>query len=470
MSAGVLALDGASLSYEATGEGPAVVLVHGFALDRRMWDPQLDELAARFRVVRYDCRGFGASGPFDPGVPYTHAGDLVALLDHLGIGVAVLAGLSFGGQVALQAALLAPDRVRGLVLLDSVLDGMPWDPQSWAGLKTVDRQVRDGGVTAGRQAWLAHPLFAAAREHPELTAQLTGMVDQYPGQHWLGLDPHQASGRPVIDALAEVTAPTLVVAGEWDVPGFLDMAGVLAARIPGARATRVPGAGHMVNMEQPAIVNDLLVRFISGLPGGEPGHGLTEAIARGRRHRAAGELDAAAAVFTGAHERLPAQARPLVERGAIRILQRRYDESRADYVAARRLEPGYPGLDSYVAELDLYTGRPAEALALSERAAAREPGDLMHQINIAHAHLLLGDTGQALRAYRRLAHQVHPGKKRTGGDLAQQDLRLLAGAGIGIPGLATARELLEASAGGPPGGTVPLSDPSGTVRGGRDPH
>jgi pimeloyl-ACP methyl ester carboxylesterase len=449
MSSGVLALDGASLRYEVSGEGPAVVLVHGFALDLRMWDAQLDELAARFRVVRYDCRGFGGSGAFDPAVPYTHAGDLVALLDHLRIGVAVLAGLSFGGQVALQAALLAPERVRGLVLLDSVLDGVPWDPESRAGLKTVDSEVRDGGVAAGRRAWLAHPLFATAREHPDLTAQLTGMVDRYPGQHWLGLDPHQASERPVTDALAELAVPTLVVAGERDVPGFLDMAEVLATRIPGARATRVPGAGHMVSMEQPAIVNDLLIGFISGLPDGEPGRGLEpaqgleEAIAEGRRHRAAGELDAALAVFTDAHERFPAPARPLVERGAILILQLRYEASRADYDAARRLEPGYPGLDSYVAELDLYTGRPAEALALSEQAAAREPGDLMHQINIAHAHLLLGHTGQALQAYRQLAHRVHPSKKRTGSDLALQDLRLLGGAGIEMPGLAAARELLE---------------------------
>jgi tetratricopeptide (TPR) repeat protein len=175
------------------------------------------------------------------------------------------------------------------------------------------------------------------------------------------------------------------------------------------------------------------------------GPALGEAITRGRRHRAAGELDAAAAVFTGAHERFPGQARPLVERGAILILQGRYAQSRADYEAARRLEPGYPGLDSYVAELDLYTGRAAEALALSEQAAVREPGDLMHRINIAHAHLLLGHTARALQAYRQVAHRIHPGKNRTGSDLARQDLRLLAGAGIEIPGLAAARELLEAA-------------------------
>jgi nitrilase len=194
---GVLERPGARLVYEVAGDGPAVVLIHGFGLDMRMWDPQIGPLAARFRVVRYDCRGFGASGPFDPGVPYTHAGDLVALLDHLGIGDAVLAGLSFGGRVALQAALAAPDRVRGLALLDAVLDGVPWDPESARALDEVTRRVQAGGVRAGREAWLAHPLFAAARERPDLAAALAAMVAGYPGQHWLGQDPHRETRRPI---------------------------------------------------------------------------------------------------------------------------------------------------------------------------------------------------------------------------------------------------------------------------------
>ena len=174
-------------------------------------------------------------------------------------------------------------------------------------------------------------------------------------------------------------------------------------------------------------------------------HELDTAIARGRGHRAAGELDAAVKVFTDAHERFPAQARPLVERGAILILQHRYERSRADYASARRLDPQYPGLDSYVAELDLYTGRGAQALALSEQAAAREPGNLMHQINIAHAHLLLGHTGAALEAYRQLAPRFHERKQRFGSDLALQDLRLLVEAGVDVPDLAAAREVLRAA-------------------------
>jgi 3-oxoadipate enol-lactonase len=262
---GVLALPGARLAYQVTGAGPAVVLVHGFGLDMRMWDPQARQLAARFRVVRFDCRGFGASGPFDPAVSYTHAGDLLALLDHLQIAHAALVGLSFGGRVVLQAALTAPDRVAGLALLDAVLDGVPWDTESAAAADLAARQARKLGLLAGRAAWLAHPLFDAARRSPRLAGELAQMVAGYPGQHWTGEDPHgQAEPQP-IEVLDQLTMPTLVLAGEDDVPCFREMSAVLARGIPGARSHVVPAAGHMINMEQPEAVSALLVRFLAGL-------------------------------------------------------------------------------------------------------------------------------------------------------------------------------------------------------------
>jgi 3-oxoadipate enol-lactonase len=262
----VLSVPGARLAYEVTGDGPAVVLVHGFGLDMRMWDPQAAHLAPRFRVLRYDCRGFGASGPFDPATPYTHAGDLLALLDHCGIGQAVLAGLSFGGRVVLQAALAAPGRVAGLVLLDAVLDGVPWDPGSAAGLEEAARQARAHGLLAGRAAWLAHPLFAAARQRPDLAGLLAQMVAGYPGQHWTGDDPHRTTGTPLIDALPDLAVPSLVVVGDRDVPCFREMSAVLARRLPGARQEVIAAAGHMVNLEQPAAVNALLGGFLNQLP------------------------------------------------------------------------------------------------------------------------------------------------------------------------------------------------------------
>jgi 3-oxoadipate enol-lactonase len=273
----VLGLPGARLAYQVTGDGPAVVLVHGFGLDMRMWDQQAEHLAARHQVIRYDCRGFGSSGPFDPAAPYSHAGDLLALLDHLSVGQAVLAGLSFGGRVVLQAALAVPERVRGLVLMDAVLDGVPWDRQSQAAIDLARDMAQTRGLAVGRSAWLAHPLFALARNQPEISERLAAMVAGYPGQHWIAHDPHEQALHQPVDVLDELAVPVLVMVGEHDVPGFREMSAVLARRIPGARYHVVPGAGHMINMEQPAVVNELLARFLDEISPPTPRPGPREA-------------------------------------------------------------------------------------------------------------------------------------------------------------------------------------------------
>jgi len=271
-SEGWLDRPGARLRYETAGpaDGPVVVLLHGFGLDRRMWEPQAG-LAEQFLLVTYDLRGFGASAPMDPAVPYTHAEDLFALLDQLGVGAAALVGLSFGGLVAVQAAAQSPDRVRALVLMDTLLPGVRFDPECRAGFAEVDRQVTAGGVAAGQEAWLGHPLFAGVRRDPDLAARLAVMVSDYPGQHWLGQDPETASPRPPAEVLGGLTMPALVLAGEQDMPCFLEMTGILARDIPGAEHTLVPGAGHMVSMERPAEVNALLTGFLTKATNGGVG-------------------------------------------------------------------------------------------------------------------------------------------------------------------------------------------------------
>jgi tetratricopeptide (TPR) repeat protein len=155
----------------------------------------------------------------------------------------------------------------------------------------------------------------------------------------------------------------------------------------------------------------------------------------GRCHRLLGRLDDAVAAFGRAHDLRPGEARPLCERGAIRILQHRWAESLADYEAAAALDPAYPGLRSYFAELYLFTGRAAEALEISRQAVADEPDNLMNRINIGHAHLLLGQLDEARRDYRAVAEEVHPLKRRTGAELVREDWRLMRAAGIDVPAL-----------------------------------
>jgi 3-oxoadipate enol-lactonase len=252
----ILQVPGGELYYEVEGGGVPVVLVHGFALDTRMWDDQMPALADLARVVRYDARGFGRSER-DTETPYSHAGDLWRLLDHLEIEEAVLVGMSMGGRSVVEATLAEPRRVLALVLLDALLDGVPWDPDSKRGMDAIREGLRSGGLENAKAAWLRHGFFAPAQREPDVARCLAEMVGDYSGVNWTSADPHEPHPNS-IELLATIAVPTTVVVAELDVPCFLEMSDVLADRIPGARKVTVPGVGHMVNMEDPETVNALL--------------------------------------------------------------------------------------------------------------------------------------------------------------------------------------------------------------------
>jgi 3-oxoadipate enol-lactonase len=263
-----LQLPGSELYYEVEGDGIPVVLVHGHALDTRMWDDQVPALADVATVVRYDARGFGRSTR-DPETPYSHADDLWCLADHLGIESAVLVGLSMGGRTVVEATLAAPERVRALVLLDALLDGVRWDPDSKRGMDAIGEGLRAGGLEAARAALLRHGFFVPALRDPDVARRLTEIIGDYSGEAWTSPDPHLPHP-PSIELLGTITAPTTVVVGELDVPCFREMSEVLADRIPGARLVTAPDAGHMVNMEAPETVNALLreiVLYVMNHPG-----------------------------------------------------------------------------------------------------------------------------------------------------------------------------------------------------------
>jgi 3-oxoadipate enol-lactonase len=264
----ILQLPGAQLYYEVTGSGAAVVLVHGLALDTRMWDDQVPALSEVATVVRYDARGFGRSVRDSSDATYTHAEDLWLLLDHLQIDSAVLVGLSMGGRIVLEATVAAPERVRSLVLLDAVVDDVAWDDESTRGMQAIDEGLRSGGLVAAKEAWLRHGFFDPARRSPEVTARLGVMAADYTGIHWTDPDPH-GPHPDILAALPTIHLPTTVVVGELDVPCFHEMADVLATSIPGARLVVIEDAGHMVNMEAPEAVTVVLREVLAQADGAD---------------------------------------------------------------------------------------------------------------------------------------------------------------------------------------------------------
>lgn len=252
-----------ALYYEITGTGDPIVLVHGFALDRRMWDGQIESLSRDHTVVRYDLRGFGKSAPGSS--PYTHADDLAALLDHLGLDRVTVTGLSLGGGAAINFAMTRPDRVRALIAVDPSLGGFRTTPAFTAARASIPRTAAESGVSEARARWLALPMFQPALANAASRESLQRIVGDYSGWHWLHADHGRPFDPPAITRLGDIRAPTLVIIGELDTPDFHEIASTVARGIPGATKVILPGVGHMANMENAEAFNQLVLDFLDRL-------------------------------------------------------------------------------------------------------------------------------------------------------------------------------------------------------------
>src|SRR5439155_1074430 len=144
------------LFYEVSGTGEAVVLIHAFSVDRRMWDPQVAALENRFRVIRYDLRGHGKSA--SPSAPYANHDDLRSVLDALGVNRATLIGLSAGAEVATDFALAYPDRVARLIVASPGLSGYVPPPLTWT--QPVFQAAGAGDAEGAAKLWADTPIMA----------------------------------------------------------------------------------------------------------------------------------------------------------------------------------------------------------------------------------------------------------------------------------------------------------------------
>ncbi|PTM57139.1 alpha/beta fold hydrolase [Phreatobacter oligotrophus] len=255
--------DGAVIHYETGGEGPAVVFAHGLGGNHLSWWQSAPVFAERHRVVAFSHRGFWpstvASGVPDPQL---YAGDVVALLDQLGIDKAVIVGQSMGGWTCAETALAAPDRVAGLVMACT------------SGSFDYDH-FGDEGVAAWRKA--APAAIDALAKRGIHRAAGARMAEEQPGLHALyqavdrlslGLDKVEIGNR--IRAMrtrrpedaARITCPVLFVSGEEDLLICPRGVELVAGTFPKGRFVRVPVSGHSVYFERAAIFNALVDGFL----------------------------------------------------------------------------------------------------------------------------------------------------------------------------------------------------------------
>lgn len=256
---GFAEINGARVYYEASGKGPAVVLIHGGLVDSRLWDAQMKPLSKHYRVVRFDIRGYGRSPA--PAVEYYPHEDLRALLDYLKIDKATLVGLSLGGIVAADFALEYPARVERLVLVDSGLRGDKQPPDEKA--SNARRIGKSEGPEKYFEAFLQADMLAGVRDRPKAReAMHQMMVENYKADAYIRAGLPQSPEPPTIQRLEQIKQPTLVIVGSLDGKNLQNIADTLAARIPGARKVVIRGASHHPPVETPKEFNRVLLDYL----------------------------------------------------------------------------------------------------------------------------------------------------------------------------------------------------------------
>jgi 3-oxoadipate enol-lactonase len=254
-------LAGWQYAYTDEGSGPVVVLLHGVQMDRSIWDGQVDALKDRFRVVAIDAPGHGESGPVDGSMDFWRCADMVAgVLDQLGIGEAYWGGQSMGGFTAIRAAIRLPDRVKGLILIDTQAHAE--DPDKLAQYEAFLQVALEQGVTddlAGITLLIYFSQTFADKPEGDVWRKKLHASD-IPAQH--AMIRAVFDRESVHDRLGEIRCPAIVIHGEEDIAIELERGRELA-EVLGASFVSVPGAGHASPAEEPAIVARAIDEFLT---------------------------------------------------------------------------------------------------------------------------------------------------------------------------------------------------------------
>jgi pimeloyl-ACP methyl ester carboxylesterase len=252
-----------TISFSDDGSGATVLLLHGHTFDRRVWDPAISLVSdAGLRFVRPDLRGHGRSDRPDSGYHVSHhATDVLAVLDSLAVERAAVAGFSFGGGVALELAVSHPDRVAAVGLVATTMPDRPFEDVFMDTLRRVARVVRSDGVKAAMLGpWMESPLFAHSLTKEGISDSIRSMVEDFPGAEFLATERDRVERSWTIPKrLAEISTPTRIMVGEHEMAGFRAYADEAAAEIPGATLEIVPGCGHLLPLEAPDTVAEMIV-------------------------------------------------------------------------------------------------------------------------------------------------------------------------------------------------------------------
>jgi pimeloyl-ACP methyl ester carboxylesterase len=256
---GYVNVDGGKLFYEIAGKGENIVLLHDGMVNHRIWDEQFTVLAKNYRVIRYDRRGYGKST--DPQTKYSHIDDLNQVFIQLKVDKAIVFGMSSGGGLAINFALTYPEKVKGLVLVGSVVSGFGY---------TSHMTTRGGHMNPAlmsdpaklRKYFIMDDPYEIYSGNTKAKEKVMTLLPYFGRDN---IVPTKPPAKIAVNCLSEIKVPALILVGEYDHPDVHAHAGVINAGIQNSKREIIPNSGHLIPIEQPALFNEAVISFLNKL-------------------------------------------------------------------------------------------------------------------------------------------------------------------------------------------------------------
>jgi pimeloyl-ACP methyl ester carboxylesterase len=269
IDSGYAEVNNTRLYYEIAGEGQAIVLIHGSFGDHRFWDFQLSALSKKYKVLRYDLRGFGKSALPKEDEVYRDCDDLLALLNYLKIERAHVCGLSYGSFIAIDFALEYPQKCLSLISIGPRVAGDDVDDykansDSFKTIiaKTIEILKNAGKKEATDFLWAGDNSLSKSVQSSEARNVLLKMGYEYSWWRHLHPSKREYAFPQAIKHLDQIKMPTLIVTADFDVAICKQVAATLRSQIRGSKFISMGQAGHVMNMDRPEQFNNAISKFI----------------------------------------------------------------------------------------------------------------------------------------------------------------------------------------------------------------
>ncbi len=254
-------VDGEIIKLEIRGEGPTVIFLHGWSLDRRMWHPQVKALTKNYRVVLLDRRGFGESSA--PPDLEREVKDILAIQQELNITSSALIGMSQGGRIALRFAHQFPEKLWALSLISAPLDGFTIPPtkEDTIPIELYRSLAKSGDIDKMRRLWSQHPIMHC--DDKAVSSLIEEMLKDYEARDLMDIKDHGPCQIPQIaQSLGEIKIPTLIINGEFDTKWRCLVGKTLDYGLHNSRRKIISDAGHLCNLSHSTQVNSALLDFL----------------------------------------------------------------------------------------------------------------------------------------------------------------------------------------------------------------